>query len=275
MENACPPIMIEFIEIFILAIAQGITEFLPISSSGHNAVINHLFAEFGKPLTQDSAEFVRLNILFHVGSLVAVLIVFRKRVLDLFGKDVRLIPKLIVATIPAVLVGFPIHRYAPWTQESLPLISGCFIVTGLLLLYTLRLPEGKKTTSTMSWTDALIIGCVQAVAILPGISRSGSTIVAALCCRLKREEAATFSFLLAIPVIAGSGVLDCKDLFETEATGTLSIRVVLFGAIVSCIAGIVALVFLLDWLKKGKLWYFAIWVFAMSPLTLLLYFVKT
>ena len=267
--------MIEFIEIFILAIAQGIGEFLPISSSGHNAVLNHIFTEFGKPLTQDSAEFVRLNILLHVGSLIAVLIVFRQRILDLFGKDLRLIPKLIVATIPAVLVGFPIHKYAPWTQESLPLISVCFIVTGLLLLYTLRLPEGEKTTSTMSWKDAFLIGCVQAVAILPGISRSGSTIVAGLCCRLKREEAATFSFLLSIPVIAGSGLLDCKDLLKAEAAGTLSMGLVLIGAVVSCIAGIIALVFLLDWLKKGKLWYFAVWVFFMSPLTLLLYFVKT
>jgi undecaprenyl-diphosphatase len=268
------PPMIELVEIFIIAIAQGITEFLPISSSGHNAVLNHLFTMFGERLTEDSSEFIKLNILLHVGSLIAVLLVFRKRIFDLFGKDLRLIPMLIVATMPAVLVGFPIHKYAPWIQESLPLISGCFIVTGLLLLYTLRLPEGEKTTSTMTWTDALLIGCVQAVAILPGISRSGSTIVAALCCRLKREEAATFSFLLSIPIIAGSGVLDCKDMFEAEAAGTLSNGLLLLGALVSCIAGITALVFLLDWLKKGKLWYFAIWVFIMSPLTLLLFFMQ-
>ena len=264
-------LMIEFIEIFILAIAQGIGEFLPISSSGHNAVLNHLFTQFGKPLTEGSTEFVKLNILLHVGSLIAVLIVFRKRVIDLFGKDVRLIPMLIVATIPAVLVGLPIHKFAPWIEDCLPLISGCFIITGLLLLYTLRLPEGEKTTSTMTWTDALIIGCTQAIAILPGISRSGSTIVAGLCCRLKREEAATFSFLLSIPIIAGSGVLDCKDLLEAQSAGTLSNGLLLAGALASCITGIIALVFLLDWLKKGKLWYFAVWVFIMSPLTLALF----
>ena len=262
--------MIELIQIFIIAIAQGIGEFLPISSSGHNAVINHLFTRFGEPLTEDSAEFVRLNILLHVGSLIAVLIVFRQRIINMLGKDWRLIPKLIVATIPAGVVGFLIHEHAPWVEESLPLISGCFIVTGLLLLYTLRLPEGEKTTSTMMWRDAIIIGCSQAFAIFPGISRSGTTIVAGLCCRLKREEAAAFSFILSIPVIAGGGLLDWLK-YDSSKQGGIPEWLLLTGASVSCVVGILALVFLLDWLKKGKLWYFALWVFVMSPLTLALY----
>ena len=266
--------MIEFIQIFIIAIAQGVTEFLPISSSGHNAVINHLFALSGHPLTEDSSEFVKLNILLHVGSLIAILVVFRQRIIDLLSKDRRLIPMLIAATIPAVVVGFPIRKFAPEIQEYLPLIAGCFVVTGILLLLTLRTSEGEKTCSTMTWTDALIIGCVQAVAILPGISRSGSTIVAGLLCRLKREEAAAFSFLLAIPVIGGSGLLECYDMLKqsgTEpSTPAISDGLLLLGAFISCVTGIIALVFLLDWLKKGKLWYFAVWVFMMAPITLAL-----
>jgi len=265
--------MIEFIQIFIIAAAQGIGEFLPISSSGHNAVINHLFEQFGNPLTEDSAEFVKLNILLHVGSLVAVLFVFRQRIIDMFCKDRRLFLMLIIASIPTAAVGLPIYKYAPWIQNSLPLISVCFLVTGVMLLYTIRLPEGEKTASTMTYKDALIIGCAQALAILPGISRSGATIVTALCCRLRREEAAAFSFILSIPVIAGSGLLECIDMIKDSPVSTspmLSDGMLLVGAAVSCIVGILALLFLLDWLKKGKLWYFAVWVFIMSPITLLL-----
>ena len=267
----CP--MIELIQIFIIAVAQGIGEFLPISSSGHNAVINHLFERFGNPLTENSAEFIKLNILLHVGSLIAVLIVFRRRIVDMFRKERRLILMLMIASIPTAVVGFPIYKYAPWIQDYLPLISVCFILTGLMLLYTLRLPEGEKTTSTMTWKDAIIIGGAQALAILPGISRSGATIVAALCCRLKREEAAAFSFILSIPVITGSGLLECIDMVRNSPESTAQMLpdwLLLVGAAVSCIVGIIALLFLLNWLKRGKLWYFALWVFIMSPITLLL-----
>jgi len=265
--------MIELIQIFIIAVAQGITEFLPISSSGHNAVIDHLFERFGNPLTEDSSEFIKLNILLHLGSLVAVMIVFRQRIIDILTKDWRLIPMLIAATIPAGVIGILIKYLAPDIQTNLWLISGCFIVTGLLLLYTLRVPEGEKTMSTMTWKDAIIIGCAQAFALLPGISRSGTTIVTALCCRLKREDAAAFSFILSIPVIVGSGLLESIDMLKGGAEPSASALpdwLLLVGAAASCVAGILALVFLLDWLKKGKLWYFALWVFLMSPLTLAL-----
>ena len=266
--------MIE-LEIFIIAIAQGIGEFLPISSSGHNAVLNHLFERFGDPLTADSNEFVKLNILLHVGSLIAVLVVFRQRVVDLLGKDRRLIPMLIVATIPAGLALLSIKMCkVDWIQNYLPLISVCFIGTGILLLITLRTSEGEKTCSTMTWTDALIIGFAQAIAVLPGLSRSGTTIVTGLLCRLKREEAATFSFLLAIPVIGGGGLFACLDMMKelTPSDSPISNEFLLLGALVSCITGIIALIFLLDWLKKGKLWYFALWVFMMAPITLALAF---
>ena len=267
--------MIEFIEIFLIAMVQGIGEFLPISSTGHNAVLNHLFERFGKPLTGDSAGFIKLNILLHAGSLAAVLIVFRQRIRDMFFKDQRLISMLVVATIPAVVVGYPIHQFVPWIQDYLPLISGCFIITGLFLLVTLRLPAGEKTCSTMTWMDAVIIGCSQAFAILPGISRSGTTIVTGLFCELQREEAAAFSFLLSIPVIVGSGLLEIVGMFKDSPKPSVQLIpdwFLLVGALVSCLAGILALIFLLDWLKKGKLWYFALWVFAMSLVTLALFF---
>lgn len=263
--------MFEFLEILIVAVAQGIGEFLPISSSGHNAVVNALFERFGVPLARNNSEFLKLNILLHVGSLAAVLIVFRQRIMEMLA-DERRILIVCAATVPAVAVGLPIHQWAPWMENCLPLISGCFIVTGILLLLTLKTPEGGKTVLTMTWKDAMIIGCAQAVAILPGVSRSGTTIVAGLFCKLKREEAAAFSFILSIPVIAGSGVLEIRSMFKTASAekGTISDGLLMIGMLVSCVVGIAALVWLLDWLKKGKLWYFALWVFVMSPFTLML-----
>ena len=309
----------------ILAVAQGIGEFLPISSSGHNAVLVHLFDRFGAPLAENSSEFVKLNILLHVGSLVAVLIVFRQRIFDMFSKDTRIILLLAIATIPAVVVGVLVKKLAPWIEDFLPLISVCFIATGMLLFYSRRLErlasvqnaepkrrvaphplqfssyrkgysgfadgakghlgsvsnvptpprqEEGKTTATMTWIDALIIGCSQALAVMPGLSRSGTTIVTGLICKLRREEAAAFSFLMSIPIIAGGGLWECIGMFRHPAESSASAIpdwLLLVGALASCVAGIVALIFLLDWLKKGRLWYFAIWVFVMSPLTMLLW----
>ena len=270
--------MTDLIQIFIIAIAQGIGEFLPISSSGHNAVIEHIYTRLGYPLTEDSNEFIKLNIFLHLGSLIAILIFFRQRIIDMFRKDLRLIPMLIVATIPVGVVGILVDRFIPDSQENLLIISFCFLVSAFLLLYTLRLPEGEKTCSTMTWRDVFIIGFAQAVTILPGLSRSGTTIVVALWCGLKREDAAAFSFLLAIPVLAGTGVLGCIKLLratpvpvEGDASG-MSMLLLFIGAAVSCIVGIITLMFLMDWLKKGKLWYFAIWLFFMSPVALALYF---
>ena len=266
--------MTDLIQLFLIAAAQGIGEFLPISSSGHNAVIEHLFERGGNSLTQDSTEFIKLNIFLHFGSLIAILFFFRQRIIDMCSKELRLIPMLIVATIPVGVVGILVYKFIPGSQEHLPTISICFLISGLMLLYTLRLPEGEKTCSTMTWRDAIIIGFVQAITILPGISRSGTTIVVALWCGLKREDAAAFSFLLAIPVLAGTGLLGCVQLMratavEADAVG-MSLWMLLFGAATSCIIGIITLMFLMDWLKKGKLWYFAIWLFIMSPVAMLL-----
>ncbi|MDR2757654.1 MAG: undecaprenyl-diphosphate phosphatase [Planctomycetaceae bacterium] len=262
--------MIELLEILIISIVQGIGEFLPISSSGHLAVTEHLFQRFGQPLTGSETDFIKLEILLHFGTLVAVLIVFRRRIVDLFGKDIRLIPLLIVGTLPAVVVGLLVKKFAPWIETNLYIISICFAVTGILLIRS-RNTDGEKTCSTMTWFDALVIGTVQAIAILPGLSRSGSTIVAGLFRKLRRDEAATFSFLLAIPVIGGGGIFELKGLLKSNSEpNSLAVHLLLIGMLVSCLVGIAALIWLLDWLKKGQLWYFAVWLFMMCPLTLVL-----
>ncbi|MDR3232314.1 MAG: undecaprenyl-diphosphate phosphatase [Planctomycetaceae bacterium] len=260
--------MLEVLQIIIIAVVQGIGEFLPISSSGHNAVAAKLFQLSGHPLTGSDSEFIKLNVFLHAGTLVAVLIIFRQRILAMLGRDWRLIPMLIAATIPAVIVGLPIEKLFPWIETNLYIIAACFVLTGILLLTSIHKGSGNKTTSTMSWLDAMLIGCAQAAAVLPGLSRSGTTIVAGLYRKLDREEAAAFSFLLSIPVIAGGAILETKKLLETPVSPDgIPNYLLLIGVAVSCLTGIAALVWLLNWLKKGKLWYFALWVFLMSPMT--------
>jgi len=262
--------MIEFIEILIISVLQGIGEFLPISSSGHNAVANTLFSLYGKPLTEGSADFIKLNVLLHLGTLFAVIIVFRQRIIDLLTKDRRLIALLIVGTIPGAAVGLAVKKTCPWIEDNLWIIGSCFVGTGILLLLSLRSPQGEKNCSTMSFLDALLIGCVQGIAVLPGLSRSGSTIVAGLFRKLRRDEAATFSFLLSIPIIGGGGLMELKDLLKPDKLqpgGALPAWLLLVAVFTSCLVGIVALLWVIDWLKKGKLWYFAVWVFVMCPFT--------
>ena len=138
-----------------------------------------------------------------------------------------------------------------------PLLAGCFlIVTGLILLWIARQKvEGTRTYQQLSFAAALGIGLSQAVAILPGISRSGSTIAAGLGARLNRQSAATFSFLLAIPAIGGAGVLEAKDLiWSSEGGGASSLPLyqLAAGALVSCIVGVISLSWLLRWLQTGR-----------------------
>jgi undecaprenyl-diphosphatase len=263
--------MLELLQVIFIAVAQGIGEFLPISSSGHNAVIDRIYQLSGHPLSGSSSDFIKLNVFLHAGTLIAVLIVFRSRIFAMLGKDWRLIPMLIAATVPAAVTGLPIEKFFPWIETNMFIIAACFILTGILLLMSIRNSGGDKTTSTMSWTDAMLIGCAQAVAVLPGLSRSGTTIVAGLFRKLSREESAAFSFLLSIPVIAGGVILEVKDLLEEPASPNgIPNYLLLVSVAVSCVVGIAALVWLLNWLKNGKLWYFAIWVFLMSPMTCIL-----
>lgn len=273
--------MLEFFELLIISIVQGVGEFLPISSSGHMAVTEHLFERFGIPLTTSKGDFIKLAVFLHVGTLLSVFIVFWRRILNLFGKDRRLIPLLILATLPAAVVGLGFKKFAPDIFETLYVIAACFAVTALLLMLSSKWQsndnnDAGKTCAEMTWIDALIIGCAQAIAVLPGISRSGSTIVAGLFRKLNREESATFSFLLSIPVIGGGGILEFKDLLEqgfleqTPGAQGISNGMLLTGLVASAVVGVVALVWLMDWLKKGKLWYFALWLLVMSPVTFIL-----
>lgn len=252
---------LSFWQVMLLALIQGVAEFLPISSSGHVCVLASLM---GRDL-----DIATLNIVLHLGSLAAICVFYFHRVARLLFEDRRVIGQLIVGTVPAVLIVILLKLIpkALFKTDPLgaalesPLVAGIMLpVTGILLLRSQSIAPGTGDYRTATWLDAFWIGCAQALAILPGLSRSGSTIVAGLVRGLSRESAATFSFLLAIPAILGAGVLELKDLLSSEVrTGppTADPLHLAIGAGVAFVIGLASLWVLVKLLERGKLTWFA------------------
>lgn len=239
-----------WLKMILLSIIQGISEFLPISSSGHLVIVESLL--------DIQADQTDVNIVLHAGTLLSILIFYHKTIFRLLSRDFRVIPLLIVGTLPVVVIGLLAKKYAEHLLES-PLLAGCMLpVTGLFLLLIPRIPQRETSFTEITYKQSLLIGFAQAFAILPGISRSGSTIVAGLLAGMSRQSAATFSFLLAIPAISGATVLEVAEIISNQHVSTpLSLLAV--GALISAAVGLVALWLLVRWLEKGKLHYFAYW----------------
>jgi len=247
----------------MLSIVQGIGEFLPISSSGHVVVLATLFDHLGHPMPDK----ITVNIALHLGTLLSILCVYWRRILGLLGKDWRVIGLLIAGTLPAALFGVSLKTHLQGSLDS-AVVAGCmFPITGLMLLWSPHQKPGDLACRELTYRQALMIGVFQAFAIFPGISRSGSTIIAGLGIGLRREEAATFSFLLAIPAILGAGLLEGLHLLrgspQAEPFGLLGLGMALSFAI-----GLVSLWWLLRWLHQGRLHLFAWWVLLLGPAVL-------
>jgi Uncharacterized bacitracin resistance protein len=254
----------DYIQVVFMAIVQGIAEFLPISSSGHLCVLYDLFKQLGTTLESSS---LTLSIALHFGTLISIFVVYRARIWKFLTTERRVLLMVLIATIPAALAKTMIDDSV--LENSL--VAGiCFPITGIMLLWCSD-RSGNTTCREMSVKQSALIGLVQAIALLPGISRSGSTICAGLLCGMKRDEAATFSFMMAIPAIAGGALLETIELLKNQSSGTAEpisqhgIFLLLIGVIVSCVVGILALKLLLKWLEQGKLKYFAYWLFLLGP----------
>lgn len=256
---------------FILGLIQGISEFLPISSSGHLAIAGKIMG-----MDPEGDSLLSFNILLHVATLAAVFIVYKKDIWEMIkaffamigdvckGKGLRLreftyrrlIVMLIAATIPAVfaalLLGDIIESPALWQ------IGIFLIITAILLFLSEKLAGGNVDIEKMSVKRAFCVGCFQGLGTLPGISRSGSTIVGGLFCGLDKKTAVRFSFLMSIPAILGALVLDIKDMFEATSQ-TLSLLPVAVGMITAAVSGYFAIKFLLKIVEKSKLSYFSIY----------------
>lgn len=256
--------------VLILAVLQGLTEYLPVSSSGH-LVLGKEFLPGGDQLAANAS----LEVLLHVGTLLAVLLFYRKRltrlVLGFFGKgdDVskqrRLAGQLVLATLPAVVVGFSIRNHLDELFGSPYPAASALLLTGCILWYSKRLPSGGTSIQELSWKGALIIGLSQAFAILPGISRSGTTIVVGLRLGLSAEAAAAFSFLLSIPAILGASVLKLPELDTSQG---LDLTTLGLAVGVSFLVGWAALGMLVWITKRGKLHLFApyCWLLGLAAL---------
>jgi undecaprenyl-diphosphatase len=243
-------------QIFLLAVLQGIAEFLPISSKGHLVLLEAILTKFNGIAIPDPLE---LNIVLHAGTLASILVFYRRQVWQLLTNDRRVLGLLAVGTLPIVLIGLPVHEIESlrsWMDK--PLLVGCMLpITGLLLIAGGRSQSGSIDYTQMSYRQALLVGLFQAAAILPGISRSGTTIVGGMLGGLRRDSAATFSFLLAIPAISGAVVLELR---KAVISGTShDLKPLLLGAVVSFLVGLLALRWLNRWLARGRLQWFAYW----------------
>ncbi len=246
-----------WLQALVLGAVQGLTEFLPVSSSGHLVLFQSAMGVEGEMLLFDT--------MLHVGTLIAVFILVWKDVVALLKKPFSTVMLyLVIATIPTVIaaVFFKDQIDAAFNSKAgMPLGIG-FLVTSLLMFVTPLFRRDRFEMEKMGVLRPFIIGIAQALAILPSVSRSGSTIFAGLACGVKREDTARFSFLMAIPAILGSVVFQAKDIYEMgvgQAIDAGLVLITLAGMIIAAVTGYLALKLLIDIVKKGKLWVFGIY----------------
>ncbi|WP_423055326.1 undecaprenyl-diphosphate phosphatase [Zhaonella formicivorans] len=252
--------MLSIFQALILGFVQGLTEFLPISSSGHLVLLQRLFK-----IQEASLAF---DVIVHFGTLIAVIIFFWSDLIAIVKKPFdKLSVLLVVGTIPTALIGLAFGNFFEQVFHTGQSLGIEFFITGVTLWLAESLRSGSKVLKETSVFDAAFIGTMQGVAILPAISRSGLTIAGALFRGLDRKFAARFSFLLSIPAILGATVLEGKDLFTAGLTGN-ALWPLLVGAFAAALAGYVAIKFMLKILEKGTLKIFSYYVFLLGALVL-------
>ena len=252
----------------LLGLVQGLTEFLPVSSSGHLVLA-------AKWLRLESPG-VLLEACLHMGTLAAVLWVFRK---DVWAWVLAFTPQgsidrrkevgmIVAATVPIVVAGLFFRRFIDLAFDSLVVVGSSLLLTSLVLAAAWRV-ERRAFRRVLRFPDAMLIGLAQALALLPGVSRAGTTIGVAIGRRIVPERAARFSFLLSIPALLGAGVLNLAEAGLGAGWSGDWLGVAL-GSIVACLVGILAIYMLLAVLRRAKLWVFAVYCFCVGVVALVL-----
>lgn len=253
----------ELWEAVILGVVQGVTEFLPISSDGHLVITQNLLQSTGFASASER-DHLHFDVLLHLGTLLAIVLVFWRDLIAMASHPRRIL-LVVVASIPAAIFGLTVKSRVE-ESFSQPIVAGVgLLVTSLFLFLGYRagsilsrLHRPMRTMDDLTTSDALLIGGAQALAILPGVSRSGSTISTGVLLGVSREAAAVFSFLMAVPVISGAILLVVKDIAEGEGNiGRWDVAAA--GTVVSFLVGVVALKWLLKILARGGLLGFAIY----------------
>ncbi len=257
----------EFVKAIILGVVQGLTEFLPISSSGHLVL--------GSKLLEFQGQGITFDVFVHLGTLLAVIVFFRNEVKEMLFAPFRFFAGhrdrdvlhflcqdvyIIIATLPAVFVGLFLKDSIEAIFSSLFIVFTMLAVTGCIMILSNLLQSRNKKPGPL---NALLIGCGQACAILPGLSRSASTIFVGMLLGIDRETAARFSFIMSIPAILGAVVLQMGNVLSMES-GDWSVLQIAAGTLAAAISGYFAIALLLDVVKKNRLQWFGYYCILIS-----------
>ncbi|MBN2852019.1 MAG: undecaprenyl-diphosphate phosphatase [Clostridia bacterium] len=249
------------LQAIFLGLVQGLTEFLPVSSSGHLVLLQRLFSIGDSTLL--------FNVSVHFATLIAVIIAFWGEVLAIIKKPFcKMTGLILISMVPAMVAGIVFRNFFEGLNQSGMSLGIGFLITSVVLLITVKIKNGERDLSDLKWYDALLIGFAQAVAIVPGISRSGMTMVTSLSRKIKKELAVKFAFLMSIPVIAGGFLIELLDVFD-QGIGSIDFIPVLLGMLFAGVSGFFAIKLFVRFVMKGKLYYFSYYVFALSLFVLI------
>ena len=273
-----------YLSSFLLGLVQGLAEFLPISSSGHLSIAQNLLG-----LNTEIPEF--FDVLLHLGTLVAVFVAYWRDICDMVAELIhgvgdlvhgttprqvpparRLILLIIVGTLPLFIL-LPIHKQVQALSNNMVFIGAALVVTGFLLFACDLVRKGKKTERTATIVDVLVVGMGQAIATMPGISRSGMTITTGCFMGFERKFAVRFSFLLSIPAVLGANILSLKDALDTGIIWA-EVPMYVVGVITAAVVGYACIRLLRLVAEKGRFGAFAYYCWAVGLLTLLLNAIK-
>ena len=263
------------IQAFFLGLVQGLTEFLPVSSSGHLEIAKALF---GLDLT--GKESLTFDVVVHAGTALSTIVVFRKDIGKIisgllkfqWNAETKFALFIVLSMVPAGIIGLCFEEeISALFEGQLLLIGVTLTITGFLLFLA---DKARVTDKEVKGWDSLIIGLAQAVAILPGISRSGSTIATSVLLGIDRTKAARFSFLMVLPIILGKALLDVKDIVGGEALGAdVSLLALIIGLLAAFVSGIFACNWMLSLVKRSQLKYFSFYCFAAAGIVVISQFI--
>ena len=276
--------MWELFVIIVLGLVQGASEFLPISSSGHLVVLYNIFN-----ITENT---ILLSVVLHVATLIAVCVCYRKQLVCLIKHPFcKTNLKLLTASIPTVVLALLLKNLVEKSFDGTFVTLG-FLITALVLIISQNIQNKSKlqpsvhflsktnncvndniTNVNVSYGQALLIGLAQGVAIFPGISRSGSTIATGLICGVNKSDAADFSFLLSIPIIVGSMILEIVEVVKGNVAMQFSVPSLFVGFVVAFVSGLLSIKLMLKFVKNKKLTGFSVYLFLLSVFLILNQFV--
>jgi undecaprenyl-diphosphatase len=271
------------LQALVMGVVQGLTEFLPVSSSGHLIIVPFLFGWNDAFIT--SLEF---SVMLHLGTLVALLVYFRNDWLRLVpaglaavrdrsfhdDEDRRLAWLLVASTVPAAVIGVLFGDLLETTFRSVGLVAVTLVVGGVILLFADRFGAKSRGVEDVTFPIAIGIGAAQALALIPGISRSGISISAARMVGLDRESAARFAFLMATPITAGAGLFEARKLLAGESGLQFDVLPLVVGMVAALISGLIAIRFMLSYLRSQSLDVFVWYRFVLAAIVLVVWLAR-